>query len=686
MPLSPPFWLCLVDQQQIRFVLSTSPENPGPEASWQSTEPESILSAADLSLSETSESLSLSSEEEPNQIAFVIPPSWVGADNKIQETLFALLQNLCRRLNLKPLGFINTHEAVADHYHQNHHDDEIPSSFVLVDFHVSETYLSLINLGRIENSHTLALSHEEVGPKDVADWLGLLHDQGQSLPPKIILIGLVDASRQSQFENFPWTPIFSHLPEIGLLRLEQLIPIYLQVISQQIPSLPTPSPAPTTPLDLSPQTDNIEEVSPSQLDFSTLQDQPGPIPPPPSTPLPSIPPRPRFKLPQFTFTLSKIPFRFSRISWRFLPLVLILSPLIIFIVSWLFFFRADITIFATPYELNRQIPATLDHSNGLIQVNNQSIQLEAQPIRIQSQAEKATTGQKIVGEKAKGEITIYNAQSVPVKLAKDIVLIGPGNLQFQLTSEVNVASSSANLDMGIITMGQTKAVATAVDIGPESNIKEGTKLTFKDFSENELLARSSNPFTGGTRTQINIVSKTDIDDLTSQITADVDQNYLRLQDEQITSHPNIIWYHPKISPKIDFDRYVDENSDRISATGEAEVSLLKLPITQLLALIEQTFANEFDFSQIELDPDRIYLRFDGQQLTLTATLLPKQDPLAIRRLFTGQSTRRANEIVRSANPRFYNYNLRYSPSIPAIFPIFPLRQSNINITVKLESP
>ena len=86
----------------------------------------------------------------------------------------------------------------------------------------------------------------------------------------------------------------------------------------------------------------------------------------------------------------------------------------------------------------------------------------------------STTGQKETGDKAKGEITIFNKADKIQNISKGTIMTDNSNKKYELLTSVQVPASSFNLGSGTITMGQTKANAIASDIGSEFNLNKDT--------------------------------------------------------------------------------------------------------------------------------------------------------------------------------------------------------------------
>lgn len=129
-----------------------------------------------------------------------------------------------------------------------------------------------------------------------------------------------------------------------------------------------------------------------------------------------------------------------------------------------------------------------------------------------------TTGKTKIGEKAKGTITVYNKTLNSKTLPKGAVLQN-GSLTFNLDDNTNIASAS---DTGEgLAYGKTAAKVTSNNIGPESNLSQGSNFTFKDFPENSLSAKNETAFTGGTSREVTSIAKENLDNLEEALTSEL---------------------------------------------------------------------------------------------------------------------------------------------------------------------
>lgn len=180
--------------------------------------------------------------------------------------------------------------------------------------------------------------------------------------------------------------------------------------------------------------------------------------------------------------------------------------------------RATITIQAktSPVEVSKTLSLVPsgdnDAANGLLppvvkqKKTNESVQFEA-------------TGTEEVGEKAKGTVAICNKQPIRLTVTAtedNIAHIPAGTrmyangVQFVTDADVDVPGYSD--DNGIEDRRVCISVkATAVNIGSEYNVSDGTLMQISGFNQNAVAAEAEGDFTGGSKETVKVVQQSDVD-------------------------------------------------------------------------------------------------------------------------------------------------------------------------------
>ncbi|MFZ5376401.1 MAG: baseplate J/gp47 family protein [Patescibacteria group bacterium] len=131
------------------------------------------------------------------------------------------------------------------------------------------------------------------------------------------------------------------------------------------------------------------------------------------------------------------------------------------------------------------------------------------------------TGVKLVGEKAKGTVTIFNKTDSEKSFPAGTVL-KTDKFEFSLDEEVRVASASSKEnssgDGETKNYGKANVKVTANEIGADYNLAKGTDLQVASFANNSYSATVLETFSGGSSREIRAVSAKDQKDLLEEVT------------------------------------------------------------------------------------------------------------------------------------------------------------------------
>ncbi len=739
------FWLISIEESYASVSLLSSISGQfrvaavGSQKNWSETENESLDIAVDESLSIAGNTANLPEEQEPVQTAFVLPPFWISSEGKIVPHKLKLIENLCKNLNLKPIGFIANDEAVVEEFNQN---DGFPASFILLHISPSDFTLSLAYLGHIKERIKKRFEGE-FKPQYVESSLLELKSES-ALPPQIIVFGQVHHDILISLKNYAWVgkkdiETFLHFPDVKYYLPEELVDIFSKIIISQMnpqavtASIPVDEPEIlleeepevseeveeeliSQPESLSRDEDfedektlDLAEVPPDDLGFSVPKDYSEKLPVIDAKDFPLFSQRNEVSepiandvssVPKFSFKAPKlkIPFDFPRkfhrpkISFKnnyYFLFIFALAPLLLLIP--LLLSNANITLFVTPYSFDKQIPITLDTGSQAINTSTGVIPVAKKEFSVNTSTTQRTTGQKTVGDKAKGSILIFNILGKAQSLPRGSVLTDPSGKKYELADSVSVATSSFDINAGILKPGQTTALAVASDIGPEYNTTKDTKLQFKDFSENSLIAKVSDTFTGGSKKQINAVSDQDQKDLSQKVDQSITESINAKINTELSNIPGIIKETIQSKKnKVDFSREVGEEADELSATADASVVVFTLDPAIKEQIINSFLSKEPDFAQIQIDPSTFNLSFKFTKIdtnsakgimTITGKALPKIDIAKLKKDLVAKTKSTAGTLIKKEVLRAYNFNIKTNFS----FMFMPFRSQNITIKVQTES-
>jgi len=687
------YWLISITTESVTVGLIKR-DNPdilvalGPETEWLSGNPDSFLHSIDISLSEAAEKAGLEPDQEPESSAFILPPSWIGNDGKIFPENLKLLENLCHSLELKPLGFISSDEAFIESVNKN---DSFPPSFILVHIGKKEFSLSLVYLGEVKKRLSQKLINDFT-PEDLENALLTLQLES-ALPPRILIFGNLGPSIIDDLKNYSWVgkkniETFLHLPDVTAFEAQELFSLYSQTVSSQIrndavetkPEASIVPPAPPAesknPIEeIIPPVIEVEaispeiELSPKELGFSETIESGEPKV------------KTKFSLPAFSFPSLKLP-HLNFNPWLLFPLAL--SPLLILIPFYLI--KAEITINFSPIEINKVFDLTLD--SNATSMSTSLLPADKKIIDLNFPESISTTGQKETGDKAKGEITIFNKADKIQNISKGTIMTDNSNKKYELLTSVQVPASSFNLGSGTITMGQTKANAIASDIGSEFNLNKDTLLNFKDDAN--LLAKVNESFTGGSRRQIRVVSADDKNNLTKTVEAAIESQISQKVNGN-NSYQDLLRDTLFIDKKqLIFSREIGEEAETLEVKANLAISFLQINPQKKDDIIKTLLAGDQNFLRSVASPSDFSFSFSGVkttsqkstgQLTLIGKTLPKIDSDRLRTLLAGKDFAKAQKILDS-QPYVYGREIKIIPQVFSFLKRLPPSADKITIISK----
>lgn len=196
----------LVENQQTKVL------KIGDLSDWQEDDKQSLLKAVDTAISSLTEGENLIL----TKVLFGLPEDWVEKQ-EILPKYKQLLHFICQKLELKPIGFVVTNEALVEYFKQQQGP---PPSCVLIKVGEDQLEVSLAVLGKITSTEMVGRTEDFVA--DVKE--GLARFEVDNLPARIVLYdGLIDFEEvKQQLLSYNWQDDlpFLHFPKIESLGRE----------------------------------------------------------------------------------------------------------------------------------------------------------------------------------------------------------------------------------------------------------------------------------------------------------------------------------------------------------------------------------------------------------------------------------------------------------------------------------
>lgn len=692
---------------------------------------EEFLDILDRSISKAQSSLPDGSE--PQKTIFGVKEDWIEND-KINKEHLLKLKKACDELGLTPIGFLIISQAIS---YLLQKEEGAPLSAILVDAGKTSITVSLIKGGKIVE--TKSKNIEDKIPPTVDALLKEFTPQ-ENLPSRIIVF---DGKQNLNFEfiSHQWSKNlpFLHLPQITNLNSDFPARAVLFGVATQMgfevlgttekenkDSKENP-PAGQRPMAGTHEFENLtmehfgfvkdtdvaqakgpDELSLQHTPSSFINGQTGS---PPKTELEiSVGSEPLIKAGLKNtsfFDFTKTTFRtinefLSKMSQSFpsfsLPInskkallipVLFAILLIGSVAFYLFGINATVLLDIKPKIINQDNNVTFSASSPADETKD-TVNGKAISVSLEGEVSTPTSGKKEVGTKAKGTVTIFNNTDSSKTLSKDTIITSSNDLNFVIEESVTIASASGDVFSGT-TPGKTKANVVAGKIGTEFNLPSNTKFSIGDNPS--IAAKNDESFSGGTKKEISVVSKNDVDKLLEELPKKLLQKAEEELPKQIAPDETLLPIMLAASiTKKDFDKDIDDEADRLTLKGTVIYKALSYNKKDLVSQSASTLKRDISSGQIlEENNIKISVKNIKQQnekevnalLSLEAILLPKIDEKKIIKTIVGASYKEAEKVLMKL-PQTTNVKISSSFEIPFFPKNLPRIAKNIKIVVNAE--
>ncbi len=414
--------------------------------------------------------------------------------NDIKKPYIQKIKELVKSLELKALGYIECSEAVL---HFLEKKEEMPLTAILVELDKTNVGVFVYKGGKV--AHKKVLSRTDNLIDDLLESFGDLKGKFL-LPARLILYNSKDLDDEStKIVTYHWSEdYFIQLPRVEILKEDEVIEGLAGVFQEQmVKDKKIIEEAPVG------KKETFGFVIGEDIqDKDRKENRPKGDRPLVEKPIFKIPVLPAFNFGIFT----KLPkFDISKRVALIFGIVFIALGLLL---NEIFLHKATLTVFLPYDSLSKKIDVQAVVGNDVMVSTSSATYTDS----------KQATGKRDIGEKAKGGLTLYNYDDKEKVFIKGTVLTASG-LQFSLDNDVKVATASFAPD-GIQKLpGKNIGGVTASDIGSEGNLSKGQRFKIDDLSSSIYFAINDAAFTGGTRKQIQTVSKQDTEDLETKLTA-----------------------------------------------------------------------------------------------------------------------------------------------------------------------
>lgn len=658
----------------------------GPAVNWDDKSSESLTNAIDQTVTEASNRLDPSGKTSLDQVVLGLSATWIHNDKIVPDKL-KLLKEVSNQLALKLVGFVVTPEAVIKYIQ---YSENVPPTAILLGFWPQHLELTLVKLGKVVGIQLVNRSADVAS--DVVEGLSrfahvdmlpsrmLLYDSGLDLEEIKQL--LLAHPWQSSGKKLP----FLHFPKIEILAADytvrsialaggtevaQAIGLMAHDAEKPVEVVENVVPTAVTPQDLGFASDSQEaEV------VETAVASPATFAHPAAVVAPKLS-LPKFHLPTFSFGKPKL---------------LLIIPIIVLLLAGLgsaywFLPTAKVIISVQPKVLQEEFELTADTSASSVQ--DSSIPAIAQEVSVDGEKSIATTGTKLIGDRATGTVVILNNTESPRKLAAGTTLTSPSGLKFVLDEEVDVASGSGSVFNP--QPGKANAKVTAAAIGTDYNLSAGTEFRVGNLAVTQIAAKNEQAVSGGSSQQVKAVTAADIAKLRRELSDELKNQARDQLMQQVSDGQTIIPESITLETEVeDFSSKLDEAADNLT---------LKSTVLARGLVINEADLDQLVTAQIEPQIPDGYNSISSQSHTfavkdstdekvtftvnVTAELLPELDMTSISHQIAGKYPSFARDYI-SSLPAVVHLDLAITPNLPGFLATLPRVSKNIEVKVQAE--
>lgn len=353
---------------------------------------------------------------------------------------------------------------------------------------------------------------------------------------------------------------------------------------------------------------------------------------------------------------------------------------------YMVFLKAEVVIFADSTVVSREEDVTLSTDEDTSFESN-IIKLGTVTESIDVSAERDVTGKKETGEKAKGEIIVYNKTERPVTFEKGTE-ISANNLDFVITDEIKVASTSSFST----SFSSTKVKIEAAEFGKEYNLPSGTNFTVDGQATSSYFAKNESAFAGGTKTELTVVSKADLEALRSEVQKGSLEKALETAKQNLQE--NVLLINSPLSSKLEgekFSKKEGEESKKVSISGKLAYTFGTYSKSDLAEFVEQMGDGEvpegYGYREDQSDIQVTDIKVEDEEVTgkiaVNAVFAPTIETSKILAELEGKRISGAEDVIKGKEG-VSDYTILRKNVLP-LFPSFlPFNAKNITITVKTD--
>ena len=579
-----------------------------------------------------------------------------GKTGEIKTDYFKSVKSLVKNLELVPLGYIEVSDAVLALLQKK---EGASLNCILLELDKADCSLFIVKNGKKTLNRTIGRSD------NLIDDLTLCFNQLKAevaLPARLILYNSVNLEKEAALiVSHRWSSsVFVQLPRVEIVADADVFAGLSLVFSEQIQARqPAVALAET-------------QEGTNKLGFVIGGDV-GTAPPPI---LPEKPAR-HWSWPR----LPRLAIRPGG-SWLYLTGIGLIAAML-FLIEW-FVHTATVTVFFPTRAINQDVSYASDANGGVLPVQTKSLTIPASQTKI-------TNGTKAIGNKAKGEVTVYNFDDQEKTFTKGTTLSN-NNLQFSLDDNVTVPAVTITYTSSndqVRSPGKAKVNVTALDIGAEGNLAKGTRFSIGDYSASLYFAINETGLSGGSKKEVRTVAKQDLNELETAVLDKAKKDYpAKLKT---SANTNEIIIDPLTEIKLaqtNYSKELGEEADSVSLTAKVVVTYYYVDKTAFFSFLQSqlkdTIGSGYHLSSQTVHPRIKQAEKNSDVITIdwsiSGNAVKEVDAASLKPRLLGKSRGQLESLLKN-DYQATGFTLSIRPDAPPLNLFTPWRSSNVKLVI-----
>lgn len=647
----------------------------GSSARW--SEEDELVGSVDTALSSCVTGLP-EDYEEPEKTVFGLPSSWITEGNITPPNL-EKLKKICENLSLKPSGFVVLSEAIA---HLVKANEGSPLSGITVGISEKNLEITLFKLGK--QTGTFEVSRSVSVVDDLVEGL-VRFGTDEVFPSRIVIFDGKDADLEdvrSALSDASWDSIekikFLHTPKVDVISPSEKVTAVCLAGGSEIAGVTKVA---GEVIEKAESVSNVVEPEKklTAQDMGFFEDTvsvPPPATQPISQPKADIKKKFNLKLPKLNLPKPKINLPQANNKK---PLIIGGVSLVIFLIAgfafWWFYPTARVIVFVSPKKLDETMEITLgtDFSSKEVSEN------------VSGEKTKSTTGTKLVGEKSSGSVKIQNGTTSTINLDAGTIILSSSSLKFELEKSASISAKISPTEPGT-----TIVEVKAYDIGSEYNLAKDEVFKIGNYPKGDVLAVSTDDFSGGSSRQISAVSEEDLEDLEQSLIDELMADAKKLFSEEINLGELLI--ESSLVATIDerdFSNQVGDEASTLKLSLSLKVSGNVVSKKDLITKTSSILAGKIPTGFVLRD-DQLSFKFTPNkddpnefEVGVSVNLLPNVDTEEVAKKVVGKYPELAREYLSSV-PGFIRAEFKIKPLFPGKLGTLPHVVKRIEVEVSAD--